>query len=257
MKTITVAIPCLNQMEIGQTSLFCFDQLTSPACKFILIDNGSQQDYKKFTKTCLSSKWLYVRNEENIGLLKTIQQAYELCDTDILILSHNDVWIYRAYWDKIIGNLFEDIYMLGGVGLFGGKGCGREGHRLDTFGSLINIWGHGRKMTMPWETATVFDGFFMAYSMNMLKDAGGFDQRYHMHHIYDLDSSLTSISLGYKNVVANIPCHHLSGMTANNDAYNQVGPAVHQANSKLFFEKWLPKLGVSVNDETFEYTWSQ
>src|SRR5262245_17122894 len=251
-KSVTIAIPCLNQMEVGKTSLFCFDKLTSPACKFILIDNGSQQNYERFTKVCLSKKWRYVRNNENIGLLRSIQQAYELCDTDILILTHNDVWIYSSYWDKIIGNLFDDIYMLGGCGLFGGKGCGAGGHRLDTFGSLIDIEGHGRKMTMPWEPACVFDGFFMAYSREMLQKAGGFDQRYHMHHIYDLDSSLTSIDLGYKNIVANIPCHHLSGMTANNDAFATSGNDVHQANSAKFFDKWLPKLGVSV-DDNFNY----
>lgn len=256
MKTITVAIPCLNQLEIGKTSLFCFDQLTSPACKFLLIDNGSKQNYEDFTRKFLSKKWTYVRNNENIGLLRSIQQAYELCDTDILILTHNDVWIYRAYWDKIIANLFEDIYMLGGVGLFGSKGCSTYGHRLETFGSLIEMEGHGRKMTMPWEPAVCFDGFFMAYNMELLNAAKGFDQRYHMHHIYDLDSSLTSISLGFKNVVANIPCHHLSGLTANNEAYNQVGNDVHQRNGDLFREKWSNKLPVVVSDD-LTYSWGQ
>ena len=88
----------------------------------------------------------------------------------------------------------------------------------------------------------------------MLKEAGGFDQRYQWHHMYDLDASLTSLKLGYKNIVINLPCHHLSGLTANNDAKLTSGPEIHAANSRLFLEKWAPELGVTV-DEEFNYTW--
>jgi hypothetical protein len=90
--------------------------------------------------------------------------------------------------------------------------------------------------------------------MDMLREVGGFDQRYKSHHIYDLDASLTSIKLGYKNIVINLPCHHLSGLTANNDAKLTSGPDVHAANSKLFLDKWGSELGVTVDDD-FNYRW--
>ncbi len=83
---------------------------------------------------------------------------------------------------------------------------------------------------------------------------GGFDQRYAWHHVYDYDISLTSIDLGYRNAVLNIPCHHLSGLTANNDAYATSGPDIHSANYQRWLDKWRPKLGVTV-DEKWRYTW--
>jgi GT2 family glycosyltransferase len=196
--------------------------------------------------------------KENTGLIRSCQYAYEYAKSqsyDILCLTHNDVWVYKENWDKIVKTFFNDGWKLGGVGLFGSKGCGKEGHRLNTFGSLIEMSGHGRKIEEEYEPAVTFDGFFMAFSMEMLKKAGGFDQRYQMHHMYDLDASLTSIKLGYKNIVLNLPCHHLSGLTANNDAKSVCGPDVHTTNSLLWKEKWSHQLGVMV-DDNFNYRWS-
>lgn len=204
-------------------------------------------------------RWWYQNSGTNLGLIQSCQRAYKFAlerGDDILCLTHNDVWVYQANWDFAVKYYFMSDKTMGGIGLFGSKGCGKEGHRLNTFGSLIEMSGHGRKMTRMLEPAVTFDGFFMCFSMAMLKEAGGFDQRYQMHRMYDLDTSLTSIKLGYKNIVINLPCHHLSGLTANNDAKLTCGPDVHAANSKLFLDKWGPELGVSV-DEEFNYKWRQ
>jgi hypothetical protein len=201
-------------------------------------------------------------NKSNAGLIASCQQTYEYAVAegfDILVLTHNDVWLYSeprntVTWDELIPNQWFHQPDLGIIGLLGSKGCGREGHRLDTFGSLIEMAGHGRKMTTWIEPAVCLDGFFMACSMKMLKKAGGFDQRYEWHHVYDYDTSLTSIKLGYRNAVVNIPCHHLSGLTANNDAKATSGEDVHHANYLRWLEKWQPELGLMVNDG-WDYRW--
>lgn len=252
-----IAIPVMGQYEIGRISLYCFDQLVSQDTDFLLIDNTPPPSPWKTLYDKFQRRWLYWGNEQNVGLIQSCQFAYEQAlerGYDILCLTHNDVWIYEKNWDEYILFQFAEHKRLGGIGLFGSKGCGREGHRLDTFGSLIEMSGHGRKMTRGTEPAVTFDGFFMAFSMQMLKESGGFDQRYQWHHMYDLDASLTSIKLGYKNIVINLPCHHLSGLTANNDAYSTSGPDIHAANSKLWKEKWSHQLGVTV-DDNFNYRW--
>lgn len=254
-----VAIPVMGQYEIGRISLYCFDQLVSPDTDFLLIDNsGLDSPWLRWMDTVpAGGRWWYQNPGGNLGLIRSCQRAYEFAlerGDDILCLTHNDVWIYRDRWDWDVKECFSHYDKLGGIGLFGSKGCDKGGVRLNTFGSLIEMSGHGRKMTNDREPAVTFDGFFMAFSMQMLREAGGFDQRYQWHHMYDLDASLTSIKLGYKNIVINLPCHHLSGLTANNDAKLTSGPDVHAANSRLFLEKWSHELGVTV-DEEFNYTW--
>ena len=268
-----ICVPVCGQYEIGRISLYCFDQLVSRDTDFLLIDNSPNgSPWPEWRERYKMDRWALASMKENTGLIRSCQYAYEYAKSqryDILCLTHNDVWVYKENWDYVVDAMFQRIPNLGGVGLFGSKGCGKEGHRLDTFGSLIEMSGHGRKITnffrtlhqmprrssMQWESATTFDGFFMCFSMQMLKAAGGFDQRYQMHHMYDLDASLTSIKLGYKNIVLNLPCHHLSGLTANNDAKSVCGPDVHAANSQLFLRKWGGDLGVMV-DDNFQYRWS-
>jgi hypothetical protein len=284
--TVLVAIPVMGSYEIGRISLYQWDRTASPDAHFLLIDNSPfpSQYEALFERGFLSrDRWSYVSNPENVGLIRSAQQAYNFAlgmEADVLVLTHNDVWVYppdAGHWDVLIERQFGECLgpEFGVLGLMGSKGCSSSGHRLDTFGSLIEMAGHGRRMTDWIEPAVCLDGLFLACNMKMLREAryevltapkaegaatnrtmqqGGFDQRYQWHHVYDYDISLTSIELGYRNAVLNIPCHHLSGLTANNAAYATSGPDVHEANYQRWLGKWAHKLGVSVDAE-WNYKW--
>ena len=107
----------------------------------------------------------------------------------------------------------------------------------------------------------------------MLKKAGGFDQRYFYHHLYDRDASLESLRHGYKNIVVDIPCHHMSGLTANRSEYqnwvkdqlkDKLGKDdsgdkyTHDKNTILFQEKWKGALPLYIEDDfSFRHTITQ
>ena len=102
-----------------------------------------------------------------------------------------------------------------------------------------------------------------AERLEMLKKAGGIDQRYHYHHSYDRELSLLSLANGYKNIVLNVKCHHISGLTANRSEYQEwiskhvkenkgdvsADKWTHDHNSELFRDKWHGVLPVYVNDD--------
>lgn len=298
---LLISIPVLDQFELGRISLAQWDYMTSDRADFLLIDNGSQCDWQRWLQTAHlrdCGRWHYLRNDRNVGVVRSSQQAYQWAADrgyDLLALTHNDLWVFQEMWDQRLAILFDNIAHLGGVGFFGSKGCSLSGHRLETFGNVLDH-GHGRRMTKPYEPACVFDGFFQCYSMAMLKslrhecvacdkgedvkryredrsiprDAvvlcgvcggegqhGGFDQRYQWMHIYDYDFSLESIHAGWKNAVLNVPCHHLSGLTANNDAAPTSGEDIMAANIARFHQKWDDRLGVTVNGADWTYTWGQ
>jgi len=109
--------------------------------------------------------------------------------------------------------------------------------------------------------------------MEMLKKSKGFDQGYYYHHLYDRDASLESLRRGYKNIVVNIPCHHLCGVTANRAEYQtwidkKTGHQgytgdkwTHETNSDIFQKKWEKVLPLYVRDdftfkEGYESIWS-
>ncbi len=185
----------------------------------------------------------------------------------------NDLLVYEKDWDKRVVKLFEEIDKLGGVGFFGSQGCGPLGERIQDVPSPSVMAGmsnmleaelHGMRMDQEWKPVAIFDGLAMVFSMEMLKKGNGFDQRYKWHHIYDRDASLESLRRGYKNVVMNVPCHHLSGITANRPEYQKwidlkVGTSgfvgdkyTHDENSRIFKEKFEKVLPLYVeNDFSF------
>ncbi len=274
MKKLTLCIPIFNQLNETKSVLGNLRHMTSDDTEWLFIDNGSTDPVEEFVTQYLKPKRMnYIRNEENIGLLKTMQQAYENCNTDLLAIIHNDVMIYEKDWDKRVAKLFEEIDKLGGVGFFGSQGCGPIGERIQdvpnagTMAGISNMLEaelHGMRMDQEWKPVAIFDGLAMIFSMEMLKKGNGFDQRYQYHHLYDRASALQSLALGYKNVVINVPCHHLSGITANRAEYQawidkKVGSSnftgdkyTHDENSRRFANIWKEALPLYVeNDFSF------
>jgi len=218
----------MNQLNDTKGVMGTLKYNTSDDTEWMIIDNGSTEPVEDFFVKNLKPKRMnYIRNEENIGLVKTIQQAYDNCETDILAITHSDVFIYEKDWDKRIISYFEKMPNLGAAGFFGAQGCGPIGERIQDVPSAGVMAGmsnmleaeiHGMRMEKEWHPVAIFDGLMMIFRMDMLRKGNGFDQRYIYHHIYDRDASLESLRRGYNNIVVNVPCHHLSGTTANRHA---------------------------------------
>jgi GT2 family glycosyltransferase len=269
---LTLAIPFLNQLNDAKAPLATFRHNTSEDTEWLIIDNGSTDPIEDFILKFIKPKRMnFIRNESNVGLVKSYQQAYENCTTEFLAITHNDVFVFEKDWDKRVVKLFEEMPDLGGVGFFGSAGCGPVGERIQDvkysgqmagLSNMLEAEVHGMRLDKEWEYVSIFDGFMMIFRMEMLKKVGGFDQRYKYHHIYDRDASLESLRQGYKNIVVNVPCHHLSGLTANRSDYQDWIKKLqgredgdmftHDENSKIFREKFDSVLPLYVeSDGTF------
>lgn len=272
---LTIAVPLMNQLQDSKGILALLKYISSDDVEFIFIDNGSTDKYEDFILHYLRPKRMqYIRNKENVGLVRSMQIAYENCNTEILAITHNDVLVYEKDWDKRVASYFEKMPDVGAAGFFGSQGCGPIGERIQDvphsgvmagMSNMLEAEIHGFRMHEEWKPAAIFDGLMMIFRMEMLKKGGGFDQQYKYHHIYDRDASLESLKRGYKNIVINVPCHHLSGLTANRSDYQNwarekfpdkkhdqtfnADKFIHDENSLLFKEKFKDVLPLYVNDD--------
>ena len=164
---------------------------------------------------------------------------------------------------------FEEIPQLGMAGFFGAQGCLTDGARLqDTdpgqmagLSNMLEAEIHGVRMVKPWRSVAIYDSFCMVLNMKMLKAGGGFDTRYKFHHMYDRDMSLESLRRGFKNIVVDVPNHHIGGLTPEHKSYEDWLEGIigrkhedgqfHNENSELFKKKWekLNALPLYVNDD--------
>jgi GT2 family glycosyltransferase len=256
--SLTLAIPFYNQLHDTKGIMALLAANTSKDVNWLIIDNGSTDPVEDFFYHTLRPPRLeFIKNPENIGMVATYQQIFDVVDTDLVAILHNDVFVYEKNWDRRVRHQFETINSLGSLGFFGSQGVGTIGERIqDTekpgqmsgLSNMLEAETHGIRLRTPFLPAAILDGFAMVFNMDMIKRAGGIDTRYHFHHLYDRDLPLTSLALGYKNIILNVPCHHQSGVTANRPEYQQwinkkVGKKAsdtwtHDQNTKLFTKKW-------------------
>lgn len=270
---MTLAIPFMNMLNDVKGIMGLLKHVTSSEVEWLIIDNGSTDDLKDFfLKTLKPKRVQIIRNPENIGMVATYNQIFKVVTTDLVAVLHNDVYVYEKNWDERVVYYFRNIDRLGMLGFFGAAGVGIRGERIQDgeyhgqmsgMSNLLEARHHGFKLKEAYRPTAILDGFAMVMNMGMIKQAGGLDTRYYYHHLYDRDLPLTSLALGYKNIVAGIPCHHHSGMTANRHEY-QVWIDRHTGqksggdnwtlleNARIFAKKWAKALPLYIEpDFTF------
>jgi glycosyltransferase involved in cell wall biosynthesis len=270
MKSLTICVPFMNNLRFGMPMMGCLKYMTSEETEILIIDNGSTDPIEKYIQNYIKPKRLnYIRFEENQGLMETNKIAYEKCETDLLMLLHTDCFIFEKDWDQRIRGYFDSIDKLGMAGFFGAQGCLPDGGRLQDvefdgqmsgLSNMLEAEIHGARLKAPWRACAIYDSFAMVMSMEMLKAGKGFDMRYELHHLgTDRDISLESLRRGYKNIVVNVPCHHIGGVTGESDIYQKwlekrtgskfEDGKIHNANAKLFKDKWKEVLPLYVEDD--------
>lgn len=280
--THSVIIPVLNELHETKGIVNLLKTMTTEDVEFVFIDNGSTDKWEDFVLKYIKPKKVnFIKNERNIGLVKTMQQGFESCSSDIITFIHNDVFIYDNEWNREVEQIFESEPSIGIIGAFGSGGVFPNGGRAQVgtelgkppgFSNMLESEIHGSRLNKGERAyVSIFDGFFMSFRREMLVKAGGFDQRYQWHHFYDRDISLESLRHGYKNIVMPLNCHHVCGRTANQPTYqDQVrseygagkydhtqiysgDKATHDDNMHRFQEKWGDSLPVHVDKNTGEF----
>jgi len=261
-----IAILVMNQLGDTKAALASL-KYTAPDADWLIIDNGSDENnnYKEWIERYIKPpKLLYHRNDENVGVVKGLQQAYELAtDYDIIAFLHNDVYVYEFNWHKRIASYFADDNLnIGLASFFGAKGTHLNGARFDSTTNMLEAEIHagGFRQAEPYVPISIVDGFSMICSRKMLDDIGGIDQDYVIHHGYDRDLPLKSLQAGYNNIAVNVPCHHISGITACRPDYQEwINKKLdrpdgdhycHDNNTiGVFNEKWADKLPIYIEKD--------
>ncbi len=268
-KRLTILLPVMNSLRWAMPMMGCLKYNTSESTEWLIMDNGSTEPFEDRIEKYIKPKRLnYIRYEINQGLINNLQKAYEICETDLLMFLHDDCYIYEKDWDQRIISYFETIPKLGMAGFFAAQGCLPNGGRLQDvnypgqmsgMSNMLEAEIHGMRMNEPWRSCAIYDSFAMIMSMEMLKAGNGVDMRYKFHHYFDRDISLESLKRGYKNIVVNVPNHHIGGVTHETDQYQkwllgQIGSKfedgkLHNDNKEKFMTKWVNALPLYVNDD--------
>ncbi|MDP3730493.1 MAG: glycosyltransferase, partial [Candidatus Omnitrophota bacterium] len=194
----------------------------------------------------------YIRNEENLGPIKAINQGAKAVRYDYICVMHNDLLILEDEWLEKIVSVFEKDPGIGIAGLAGRKeiydtGCVNEA----TLKHNLRAEDLNAPMSEGVAEVAVIDGLCFIMARRFLEKVKGFDETFGYMHCYDLDISLQSIKAGFRNVVVNVAAMHIGngGMTRRLSEYKELVKDDYELlkkNCRIFSEKWRGILPVKI-----------
>lgn len=269
---LSIIIPIMGQLNDTKAAMSSvFHSCANLEDHEIVIINNTLDPNERLEIKMWIERFLPVKNkqkfiyyeQENPGMVMTMQKGYELATGDVLAFFHNDVVIYDYGWDRFCLERYESNPRLGLAGFFGHQGIHLNAGRQDCWTNMLEAEYHGNRLGYR-EVKPIIsvDGFSIICRKEMLDKRNGFDvETYKYHHKYDNDIGLESIARGFDNEVWGIPCHHISGVTANrpdwqNQATSLMGnptnvsgdQAIMDMNIQSFNGKWSPYMPLFVNN---------
>jgi GT2 family glycosyltransferase len=152
--------------------------------ELVIVDNGSTIGADQF----LGVSDIYIRNKENLGYPKAVNQGLKLSNGDLIAVVNNDIRI-SPNWIESTQDIFEKTERLGSLHF---KMVGYD----EPFGLGVTMWETGKER---WCT-----GSFFVWNRQAIEAIGGMDEAYglggyddwdwhhRMNHILDWKSAYTN-----------------------------------------------------------------
>ena len=249
----SIVIAVWNQLAYTRLAVEAIVKNTAPPFEFVIVDNGSRPDVKAYFDSLKEKVEItYIRNEENLGPIRGINQGLKASRFSYVAVIHNDVLIMEHGWLTKILSVMKADPKIGIVGLAGRKeiyktGCVNE----DSLKHNLQNEDLNRPMSEDMAEVAVIDGLCFVMRRELLKRIKGLDEAYGYMHFYDLDLSLESIQAGFKNIVVKVEAMHIGngGITRKMREYNELVKddyGLWKRNRKLFERKWRHMLPVKI-----------
>jgi glycosyltransferase involved in cell wall biosynthesis len=100
-----IIIPIWNQLALTQRCLEAVRQKTQTPYRLILIDNGSGEETRKFLESLAENpSWVgvLVRNEENRGYIRAVNQGLKISTAPYVCLLNNDIVVTLGWLKRLI-----------------------------------------------------------------------------------------------------------------------------------------------------------
>jgi glycosyltransferase involved in cell wall biosynthesis len=256
VSSISIIIPFVDSWDITSKSIEYLAQNTSTKSELVLIDNGSDNNYREDCLDIIRQSNLdliYIKNDINICALPTFKQGFDAASGDILCYMHNDVLIHEEGWDQRVLDCFNQDTKMGLVGLFGARKVHQNGGRDGCTSNMLGkVWGscschpvasmHHGEIMVGISPSVVFDSLSMFFSRdamrNLIENTDSFADWRSPSHFYDRFFGIKVLDLGYHMATIGIGFDHYGGGTSG-----------ASPKYKEFLRSWLTEHNVPYSDD--------
>jgi O-antigen biosynthesis protein len=190
---------------------------------------------------------LYRRNDDNVGLIRALNQGAELATGELLCFLHNDTELRDSRWLERLQGAVGSSAGIGLAGLYGARRLRRDGRYVGR--TIVHCLEGAPTLRTPQAEVAAVDGVCLFLARDVLERVGGFDEGYGFFHGYDRDLSFAVRELGLRCAVVNAPFVHRGGGTRTGEHAPVAAPedlAQRQAALARFALKWRHRLPCDV-----------
>lgn len=250
---VSIVMAVWNQLPYTKLAVESIMKNTTTPFELVIVDNGSRPDVRTYFDSLRDRLDIsYIRNEENLGPIRAINQGIASARGLYVTVIHNDVVIMEKGWLEKIVSFMEKDPRIGIAALAGRKEIYRTGC-VNEESLKHNLQNEDLNVPMEEEISevAVVDGLCFVMRRQLIECVKGLDETYGYMHCYDLDISLQSIEAGFKNVVVRVEAMHIAngGITRKTREYKELVKddyGLLKRNCKMLARKWRHILPVKI-----------
>lgn len=226
-KSCDIVLPVFNRPDLTRNCLESIYANTDTPFDVIMVDNGSGRETTDMLEGFKASRRniTIVRNPQNLGWIKAVNQGIELSRHPYICIMNNDTVVRTAGW---LSGLMDVADSEGDIGLVNPRFDARAPKGLAR--KCIEI--------------DFCRGYCVLIKRNVIEKIGKLDEAYGMGYYDDDDYSVRAIRAGFRCVRANdVAVEHIRDSTFS-DVFGSKRRKLHEANKALFYSRWGRRLRI-------------
>ena len=244
-----IIIPVWNQAEATRDCLEHIISNTEYPYRLIIIDNGSGDETKNYLESFKkehSDKVLLIRNEQNDGFVKAVNQGMRSSNADYICIMNNDTLPAKRWLSELVS--FAESHEK--VGLLNPLSSGHIPRKISVNEYAQDV----AKNKDVYMEMNQCQGFCMLVKRAVVDKIGYMDERFGVGGFDDTDYSMRAHKAGYRSV-----CVHSSYVFhKEHQSFNAMGDRkkIQSQYEKEYFKKWPRHLRIpmilSISDNTLD-----
>jgi GT2 family glycosyltransferase len=255
---IDILIPAVNNSYFTCALIKSIKNTTKIPFNIIYIDNGSEaSEFNNVLISLQDINHLIIRNHQNLGFVKAINQGLKLSTAEYICFQNNDTLVFDNCFERLIKHL-DNLPNVGIISPIASEGGGKQGieilksrwswldkeiSRIDLCRSShadINNFLYQRFQNQATEVNTSLAFFSVVMSRRTFERIGYLDERYGLGLYEDDDYCQRIVSAGLKLYIAlDVYVWHLASTTFKSIYSDNKIMNLLIENQKIFEDKWI------------------